>query len=115
MGYIKSTQEHLINSTDVFESIERHLGIEYADEIKRVLYMDRSKVVPIEVHEETLKEWEDDRKDQERYIDGMSTTITSTYNYLGEVMSFIRNEKRLDRKKLINMLKELETDLGNFC
>lgn len=114
MAYIKSTNEHIFNTTDVLDSVENHLGIEYRDEVQRVLYNDRSEFVPAKAHEKEVKEWEDAYNEQERHIDGLSCTITSTYNYINDIISHIRTEKRLNREKLIKMLKEIETDLGNF-
>ena len=108
MAYIKSTCEVLNSIEDVFESLDKHLGMEYTDEVKDIILSD----VTIYTYEKEVKRLKDVIEDNDRYTDGMQNAISSAYNSTEELISYMQDSKRLDRKKIIDWLYEIKSELG---
>lgn len=105
MAYIKSTCEVLNSIEDVFESLDKHLGMEYTDEV-------RSIIDGTEDYKKEIKKLNDIIEDNDRYTDGMQNAISSAYNSTEELISYMQDSKRLDRKKIIDWLYEIKNELG---
>lgn len=105
MAYIKSTGETLNSTEDVWDSLDKHLGIEYTDEV-------RSIIDGTEDYKKEIKKLNDIIEDNDRYTDGLQNSISTAYNSTEELISYVQGSKRLDRKKIINWLHEIKNELG---
>lgn len=105
MAYIKSTCEVLNSTEDIWESLDKHLGMEYTDEV-------RSIIDGPEDYKKEIKKLNDIIEDNDRYTDGMQNAISSAYNSTEELITYMQDSKRLDRKKIIDWLYEIKNELG---
>lgn len=107
MAYIKSTGETLNSPEDVWDSLDKHLGIEYTDEVKDI-------ILSVDTYEKEVKILKDVIEDNDRYTDGLQNSISTAYNSTEELISYVQGSKRLDRKKIINWLHEIKNELGGI-
>ena len=98
--------EYLNNIKDVWESLDKHHGIEYTDTVKDILENGNEYITKAE-HEKTLKEKDAIYEDEERYADFLRNGIMDVFNELGELIEWEGQQKRLNRKELRDRLKSI--------
>lgn len=115
MGYIRTTNEYINSPADVWQSLDKHLGIEYSDEVKQVLFSEQGEFITREEHEEEMNNWEEDYKHQKKYTDRLTSVIETNYQGVNDIIDFVLQTKRLNRQELVKQLKNIKNDLGGFC
>lgn len=115
MGYIRTTNEYVNSSADVWGSLDKHLGIEYSDEVKRVIFSEQGEFITRKEHEEEINNWEEDYEQQEKYTNRLASVIETNYQRVNDIIDFVLQAKRLNRQELVKQLKNIKNDLGGFC
>lgn len=74
------------------------------------------EVVANEINNLTYKDamYKDLYEREERHSDAQHQCIVSGYNMANDIIEYIQNAKRVNKTKLIEMLKELQNDLENY-
>lgn len=108
--YIKSTNEFISSPSHVWESLENHLGVEYANEVKSILdnnYTTEDEVNKLEkIHQEEI----------DSYISSISekdNALSDIERLCDELIDTVQETPRLSRKKLVELLEDIKYTASN--
>lgn len=73
-----------------------------------------NQIVETEKEKEDFSRFKAHNDDWEIIASNQSQQITYSYNMVDEIIDYINDTKRLDRKKLVSLLEEVKNQLDNY-
>ena len=103
MGKYLSTLNCYVNCVEDFEPLIGLDGVEIINDI-----------VKKESHEKNWEQFKNHMDDYEIIADNQGQQIRYSYDLVENVIDYVNDSKRLDRKKLVSMLKDVLNQLDNY-
>ena len=101
--YIKSTREHISTPAHVWESIERHLGMEYADEVRKII----ESVPQGYTSDEEVEKIEKEISNYEESLCKKDSVLNEIQELCNEAIEEIDNTKKLSRVRLKHLFENI--------
>lgn len=105
--FIKSTNEFISSPAHVWDSIEKHLGLEYAEEVKKILDVVPKGYTPDEEVEQIENSYRQELDSYTCDIEQRDTAFEDIQEICDTLIDTINNSGRLSRATIIKSIREI--------